>query len=62
MRKTWAANGLRGPYQGFGATLLRDTPAFSVYFGTFEVIKGKLAEYQGVKREELNAGEARPRV
>lgn len=57
VRKTLAANGVRGPYQGLGATLLRNTPAFSVYFGTFEVIKGKLAQHQGVKREDLGAGE-----
>jgi len=25
--------GLRGVYQGLGATMLRDTPAFGIYFG-----------------------------
>lgn len=26
-------HGLRGAYQGLGATMLRDTPAFGIYFG-----------------------------
>ena len=60
VRQTLKANGLRGPFQGLGATVLRDTPAFGVYFGTFEVIKGKLAEHQGVRREDLGAREAPP--
>lgn len=25
--------GVRGVYQGLGATMLRDTPAFGIYFG-----------------------------
>ena len=60
VRKTIVTNGIRGPYQGFGATMLRDTPAFGVYFGTFEVVKGKLADYQGIKKEQLGAGAAHP--
>jgi len=27
--------GLRGVYQGLGATILRDTPAFGIYFGSY---------------------------
>jgi len=27
--------GLRGVYQGLGATMLRDTPAFGIYFGNY---------------------------
>jgi len=27
--------GLRGVYQGLGATMLRDTPAFGIYFGSY---------------------------
>jgi len=27
--------GLRGVYQGLSATLLRDTPAFGIYFGKY---------------------------
>jgi len=27
--------GIRGFYQGLGATMMRDTPAFGIYFGSF---------------------------
>ena len=57
VRQTLKSNGLRGPFQGLGATTLRDTPAFGIYFGTFELVKSKLAEYQGIRREELGARE-----
>ena len=40
VRQSVAANGaLRGPLQGFQATLLRNLPAAGVYFGTFEALK-----------------------
>ncbi len=37
VRQTFRHNGIRGPFQGLGATLLRDTPANSIYLGSFEV-------------------------
>ena len=36
-------NGIRGPYQAFGATLIRNLPAGAIYFGTFENTKNYLA-------------------
>ena len=43
VRQSVAANGLlRGPLQGFSATLLRNLPAAGVYFGTFETLKARL--------------------
>jgi hypothetical protein len=42
VRQSVAANGmLRGPLQGFSATLLRNIPAAGVYFGTFEALKAR---------------------
>lgn len=38
VRQTIRHNGFRGPFQGLGATLLRDTPANSIYLGSFEVL------------------------
>jgi len=44
VRQSVAANGLlRGPLQGFQATLLRNLPAAGVYFGTFEALKARRA-------------------
>lgn len=39
VRATLRESGVRGPFQGLGATLLRNTPANSVYLGSFEVMK-----------------------
>ena len=36
-------NGIRGPYQAFGATLTRNLPAGAVYFGVFENVKNQFA-------------------
>jgi len=30
--------GIRGVYQGLGATMMRDTPAFGIYFGTLVAV------------------------
>jgi solute carrier family 25 (mitochondrial carnitine/acylcarnitine transporter), member 20/29 len=39
VRQSFAHNGLRAPFQGLGATLVRNIPANSVYLGSFEVMK-----------------------
>jgi solute carrier family 25 carnitine/acylcarnitine transporter 20/29 len=36
-------SGIRGPYQGFGATLTRNLPAGAIYFGVFENAKNYFA-------------------
>ena len=42
VRQSVVANGpVRGPLQGFSATLLRNIPAAGVYFGTFETLKAR---------------------
>lgn len=40
-------NGVRGPYQGLSATLCRNVPAGSLYFGVFEYLKSKFGERNG---------------
>lgn len=42
-------NGFKGPFQGLGATILRNTPANAVYLGTFEVLKNSAAKQLGCK-------------
>lgn len=42
-------NGWRGPFQGLGATLVRNTPANSIYLGSFEVFKRRAAEAYNCK-------------
>lgn len=49
VRATLKENGFKGPFQGLGATLLRNTPANAVYLGTFEVLKGQAAKRLGCK-------------
>lgn len=45
VKQTLAANGARGPFQGLAATVLRNTPANSIYLGSFEVMKRYAAEH-----------------
>lgn len=55
VKATLATNGYRGPFQGLGPTLVRNIPANAIYLGSFEVMKGKLAERRGCKKTELPA-------
>ena len=45
--KAFQINGLRGPFQGVGATIVRNTPANSIYLGSFEVLKQQFAKMKG---------------
>jgi len=47
VRATLRENGVRGPFQGLGATILRNTPANAVYLGSFEVMKRAACERLG---------------
>jgi solute carrier family 25 carnitine/acylcarnitine transporter 20/29 len=54
VRQTFRYNGIKGPYQGLGATLVRNVPANSVYLGSFEVMKREVAKYQQRPVSELH--------
>ena len=50
LRRSEAAltnNGVRGPFQALGPTILRNAPANSIYLGSFEVLKKEFAKYKG---------------
>ena len=37
LQKIFKRNGVKGCYRGMSITLLRETPSFAIYFGTFEL-------------------------
>jgi len=39
VKSSFQLNGVKGPFQGFSATLARNLPAAALYFGTFENMK-----------------------
>lgn len=47
-------HGVRGIYQGLGATMLRDAPANAFYFSSYEVVKRQLAG-PNVPRDQLKS-------
>ena len=49
VRATLDVNGFRGPFQGLGATIVRNTPANAIYLGSFEVMKKEAAGYYDCK-------------
>lgn len=55
VKSTIATSGLRGPFQGLGPTILRNTPANAIYLGSFEVIKRKIAESNNCEVKDLSA-------
>lgn len=46
-RKIFREGGVRGMYKGLELTLLREIPAFAVYFGSYEYICQQIARYRG---------------
>jgi solute carrier family 25 carnitine/acylcarnitine transporter 20/29 len=55
VKSTIATSGFKGPFQGLGATILRNTPANAIYLGSFEVMKQKIASYKGCEVKDLSA-------
>ena len=60
VRATLRANAFKGPFQGLGATLVRNVPANSIYLGTFEVLKDYIARWQGIKKADLPGSASSP--
>lgn len=48
VRATLRESGARGPFQGLGVTLVRNTPANAVYLGSFEVMKQEMTRRWGL--------------
>jgi solute carrier family 25 carnitine/acylcarnitine transporter 20/29 len=47
-RHVYKEGGMASIYKGTGATLLRDIPASVVWFGTYEIVKQTMMEFQGM--------------
>lgn len=47
LAKTFRNEGLFGIYRGLGCTILRDAPAFGVYFAGYEFLTGKVTDSKG---------------
>ena len=54
VKRSFAYNGVRGPFQGLSATLLRNIPANAVYFGSFECFKGLACDRYNCKASDLS--------
>ncbi|KAL6783689.1 hypothetical protein ACKKBF_B05440 [Auxenochlorella protothecoides x Auxenochlorella symbiontica] len=54
VRASLAHNGVKGPFQGLGITVLRNVPANAVYLGSFDALKRKFAERQGIEVRDLS--------
>lgn len=48
----WRSEGPRGFYRGYAAHLLRDAPAYSIFFSSYEMYVRNAQRYLGVKRRE----------
>jgi solute carrier family 25 (mitochondrial carnitine/acylcarnitine transporter), member 20/29 len=55
VKATLASNGFRGPFQGFGPTLVRNAPANGIYLGSFEVMKQRAATHLGCDPKDVPA-------
>jgi len=53
VKATIRESGFRGPFQGLGATILRNTPANAVYLGNFEMLKRTYCNTYNVQPTEI---------
>ena len=54
LKDIYRKGGVRGCYQGFWVTACRDTPAFAVYFASYEGQMHFLAQRKGISKQELS--------
>ncbi len=50
-KKIYNRFGMKGVYQGYSATLFRETPAFAVYFGLYETLMSHSEKKHGSRKE-----------
>lgn len=55
VKSTIRQNGIRGPFQSLGPTIVRNTPANAAFLGTFQLLKEKAAVHYDCKVSELPA-------
>jgi len=53
VKATLRESGVRGPFQGLSATILRNTPANAVYLGNFEMLKAAYCSKYNCKPTEI---------
>lgn len=54
MKQIYGTFGIRGVYQGFGATLIRNIPCNGLYFATYEYVRQYFVEKDNVSISELS--------
>ncbi|GAA5965305.1 hypothetical protein JCM3765_007158 [Sporobolomyces pararoseus] len=59
IKKIYKTDGIRGVYQGQGATLAREAHGYGVYFAVYELLVANEIKSKGLKsRDELNLGKS----
>lgn len=53
VNQSFKYNGFRAPFQGLGATILRNTPANALYLGSYEYMKGMAAGWRNCAVTDL---------
>ena len=56
LMEAYRRGGVRGCYQGFWITAFRDTPAFGVYFATYETLMHFTAKTKSTHKNDLSKG------
>jgi len=54
VKLSFRMNGVKAPFQGLGATIMRNAPANAVYLGGFECFKSMACEHYDCKPSELS--------
>ncbi|EGC38719.1 hypothetical protein DICPUDRAFT_75670 [Dictyostelium purpureum] len=54
-RQIWKIGGVRGVFQGLGATFVRDIPANAFYFGAYEYVRKVFATANNINVDQLSS-------